>query len=233
MGLRAVVGPAIGISVWGFVTGVAMVKAGMPAWLGIVMSLVVFAGSAQLAAIPLIAASAPMPVIWLTAGLVNLRFVIFAAATRRYLAPWSLGRRLFASYLLGDLGFALFMARYGDTEEYGTNEQFGFVTAVVITNWIAWQSSSIVGIIAGGFAPERWGLELAAVLALVAVLIPLLANLPGAAGAIATGIVAVATIGWPYRLGLVVSIVVGVTVALAAEKTRARRRLSAAGGQAA
>lgn len=52
-----------GIAAWGLVTGVAMVKGGLSVPLALVMSLVVFSGSAQLATLPLIAAGAPLRVV--------------------------------------------------------------------------------------------------------------------------------------------------------------------------
>ena len=66
---------AFAIAVWGLVTGVAMVGAGMTVPIAILLSLTVFAGSAQLATLPLLAVGAPMPVVYATALLVNLRFV--------------------------------------------------------------------------------------------------------------------------------------------------------------
>ena len=47
---------AVAIAVWGFVTGVAMVNSGMPIPVGLLMTLTVFAGSAQLAVLPLLGA---------------------------------------------------------------------------------------------------------------------------------------------------------------------------------
>jgi hypothetical protein len=81
-GARDMTGISLGIGAWGLVTGIAMVKAGLGLPLAITMSLLVFAGSAQLASLPLIAQGAPLWVIWATAFCVNLRFVIFSAAAR-------------------------------------------------------------------------------------------------------------------------------------------------------
>jgi predicted branched-subunit amino acid permease len=50
-------GPSVGIAAWGLVTGVAMVKSGLSIPVAVLMSLLVFAGSAQLAVIPLLAAA--------------------------------------------------------------------------------------------------------------------------------------------------------------------------------
>jgi predicted branched-subunit amino acid permease len=53
-----------GIGAWGMVVGVAMVKSGLTVAQASGMTLVVFAGSAQLASLPLIAAGAPIWVIF-------------------------------------------------------------------------------------------------------------------------------------------------------------------------
>lgn len=66
-----------GIAAWGLVVGIAMVKSGLSVPQSLGMTLLVFAGSAQLASLPLIAAQAPIWVIFATALVVNLRFVIF------------------------------------------------------------------------------------------------------------------------------------------------------------
>ena len=55
-GVREIAGPSFGISAWALVTGVAMIKSGLTLPLAMLMSLAVYAGSAQLAALPLIAA---------------------------------------------------------------------------------------------------------------------------------------------------------------------------------
>ena len=56
-GLKAVSPGLIALGIWGVVTGVAMVKAGLTEFQAIVMSLLVYAGSAQLTALPLMAAA--------------------------------------------------------------------------------------------------------------------------------------------------------------------------------
>jgi predicted branched-subunit amino acid permease len=65
-GLRDTLPMAIGITAWGLVAGVAIAKSGMGVPLAVFMSLATYAGSAQIAALPLIAADAPMWVVWAT-----------------------------------------------------------------------------------------------------------------------------------------------------------------------
>src|ERR1700712_4079252 len=83
-GARATFGVAPGIGAWGLVTGVAMVKSGLSVPLAVLMTLTVYAGSAQFAALPLLAAGAPMWVICAAAFCVNLRFLIYSAQWRIY-----------------------------------------------------------------------------------------------------------------------------------------------------
>jgi predicted branched-subunit amino acid permease len=65
-----------GLAAWGLVTGVSMTQSGLGVGLATLMSLTVYAGSAQLASLPLIASGAPMWVVWASAFCVNLRFAI-------------------------------------------------------------------------------------------------------------------------------------------------------------
>jgi predicted branched-subunit amino acid permease len=223
-GLRVMLPLSVAIAVWGLVTGVAMVNSGMPVWLGVLMTVTVYAGSAQLAVLPLLALGTPLPVVWVTALVVNLRFVIFAASSRAAFVALPLRQRALAGYLNGDLGFGLFSLRFADDPRRGTPEQWGYFYGVAVANWAVWQVSSLVGLLVGGLAPSAWGLELAAYLALLAVLVPLAAKLPAIAGVAVAVVLSLVTVSWPMRTGLLVAVVGGVAVAIAAEQMRERWR---------
>ena len=111
-GLRALLPQAPGIAAWGMMTGVAMVKSGLSVFEAVAMTIFVFAGSAQLAATPLIVAGAPIWVILATAFCVNLRFVVFSLHLREYLMhlPWA--KRMWHGYLTGDITYVLFVRQY-------------------------------------------------------------------------------------------------------------------------
>ena len=95
-------------------TGVAMIKSGLTVPQALGMTLLVFAGSAQLAALPLIAANAPVWVIFVTALVINLRFVIFSVLLAPHFAslPWP--KRLGLGFVSGDISVALYLQRYPD-----------------------------------------------------------------------------------------------------------------------
>jgi predicted branched-subunit amino acid permease len=214
---------SLAIAVWGVVTGVAMVNSGMPLWLAVLMTLTVYAGSAQLAVLPLLAVSAPLPLVWVTAAIVNLRFVIFAAASRSAFVGLPLRQRLLAGYLNGDLGFALFTQRFVDDPVRGTPEQWGYFYGLTVANWAVWQVACLGGVFIGDLFPAAWGFELAAYLALLAVLVPMMTTLPTVAGVVTAVALSLLTVGLPLRLGLLVSVLAGVVVAMTAERWRAVR----------
>lgn len=206
-----------GICAWGMVTGMAMVKSGLTIWQALGMTFLVFAGSAQLAGLPLIAANAPIWVVFLTALVVNLRFVIFSAALAPHFAhlPWY--RRLWHGYFTADITIGLFPRRFPAETASDTAGKVGFFNGIGYPNWCAWQVGSVAGILLASQIPESWGIGYAGTLALLAITIPLTVNLAALVGVIVAGVVAVAAYDVPYRLGLLVAVVAGMIAAMLAD----------------
>jgi predicted branched-subunit amino acid permease len=211
-GARDMVGISLGIAAWGLVTGVAMVKSGLGVPLAVLMSIVVFAGSAQLAALPLIAAGAPIWVVWATAFCVNLRFVIFSAQWRPYFAHLPLATRLRLAYFTADLNYVLFMRRYPQPKP--APGQLPYFWGGVATNWAAWQGASMVGIVLADRVPTHWGLGFAGTIALLALACSLLNERASWVAAAVAGCAAVAAYALPLRLNIVVAIAAAVAIAL-------------------
>lgn len=222
-GLRAVAPALVATGPWGLVTGVAMVKIGLTPWEAIGMTLLVFAGSAQLAALPLMAAGAPVWVVLLTATVVNLRFVIFSAGLYPYFRRFPIGKRLALGYITSDVGFAMSVSRWSAAEigqaapARGTPEQIAFFLGIAAGNWIAWQSMSIAGILLGAQIPASWGLDYAAILALIALTVPMVSSRPALVGALVASFVAIVAASAPLKLGLVIAVIAGIAAAMAAE----------------
>ncbi len=217
-GIRAIVPALIATGTWGMVTGVAMVKSGLTESMALAMTLLLYAGSAQLTSLPLIAAGAPLWLIFMAGCVVNLRFIIFGAALHPYFRHLSWPRRLGLGYFTTDMGFVLFMPRYGDAAERGTREQLWFFLGTIAPGWIVWQSSSIVGIYLGGMVPSNWSLDFAAVLALLAITIPLANSKPMLISMLAAGLVAWVGQLFPLRLGLAAAVICGIVAGMLAER---------------
>ncbi len=221
-GLKDGTPPLFGIVAWGLVVGVAMVKSGLTVMQALGMTLVVFAGSAQLAALPLIAAAAPVWVIFLTAVVVNLRFVIFAALMAPHFAKLPLLRRFLLGFGTGDLTTALYLQRFpSEKPEAG---KLSYLRGLLYPNWIAWQGGSIAGIFLGSAVPSEWGLGFAGTLAIVCITVPMVATRPALAGALVAGVTAVLANGLPYKLGLLAAVIVGMVTAMVVEGRTERRK---------
>jgi len=218
-GLRVIAPAMIATGTWGLVAGVAMVKVGLTPAQALGMTLLVFSGSAQLAALPLIAAAAPIWVVLLTATVVNLRFVIFSAGLGPFFRRFPLSRRLLLGYVTTDVGFALFLSRYANApqEERGSTEQVWFFLGMAAGSWFAWQSMSVLGILLAAQVPGAWGLEFASILALIALTLPMIKSRPTLVGAATAGVVAVLGAALPLKLGLIAAVVVGIAAAMSAE----------------
>ena len=209
-----------GVVAWGVVTGVAMVKSGLTVPWAIVISLVVYAGSAQLAALPLIAAGQPYWIVALAALVTNSRFIIYSATLRRWFEQYSLRRRALLGYVTGDFTFAMFMQRASRDPDFPHRDAW-FLGACLF-NWLMWQVASIVGIVAATAIPSEWGLQFAGTLALLALAIPACLKWPGLAGAAVAAPVAVLARGLPFGLGLLTGILAGIAAAVAVDAALTR-----------
>lgn len=214
-------GPTVfGVAAWGLVVGVAMVKAGLTLYQALGMTLIVFAGTAQLAALPLIAAQAPLWVIFATAFVINLRFLIFSALVAPRFAHLGWRLRGTLGFFTGDVTVALFTQKYPAywNSPQEAKEQTDYLKGLVIPNWFAWQVGSILGILLGSQVPLGWGLGFAGTLAIVCVLLPLIQNKAAVVGVFIAGTIALVTYQIPYKLGMLLAVFIGIASAMAVEE---------------
>jgi len=223
-GMRTALPLLIATAVWGFVTGIAMVKAGISTGMAVLMSLVVYAGSAQLVALPLLLVGAPLWMIFVAAMTINARFIVFGAAIYSYFRTLPAGRRLLTGYFSSDVSFVLFMSRFGDAKRRGTRFQHWYYAGMMTPAWLIWQIPSILGIYAGDIVPESWSLGFAATLALLAILVPLIKGRPMILSICAAGMVAWIGQLLPLGLGLLAAVLVGVLAGVLVERRGKSKR---------
>ncbi len=225
---RAGVGEALGASpgfaAWGLMTGVAMANSGLSLVESLSMALLVYAGSSQLAALPLIAAGAPLWVILATAACVNLRFVVFSIHLRPFVMHLPLWERVLTGYLTTDSSYVLFVRRYEQTgsDEASRAEQQAFLAGLCAVVWASWMGACILGVLIAHAIPLAWGLGFAGILALVGISYSLASTRLRWVSAAVAGAVAVAAYAMPYKLNIMLAIVVAVVVCLWLEPPPAR-----------
>jgi predicted branched-subunit amino acid permease len=189
-----------------------MGKSGLGVPLALMMSFLVFAGSAQLAVLPLMSAGAPIWVVWATALCVNLRFIIFSAGWRPYLGVYPRGVRVSMAYFSADLNYVMFMHRFPEPKP--SPEQAPYFWGGAVTNWFAWQGPSVIGILASEQIPTAWGLGFAGTLALLGLTCSLLNDRATWIAAGVAGCAAVAAYALPLKLNILVAIAAAVAIGL-------------------
>ena len=213
-------GTTPGLAAWALVTGVAMVKAGLSVPLAVFMTLAVYAGSAQLAVLPLLVAGAPLWVVWFTALCVNLRFVILSSLWRSYFDHLPLRQRLALGYFSGDVIFVAFTQRYTTLEK--TPEQLPYFWGCAAINWLSWQVGALAGIFLAHLIPLEWGLGFAGVLALLGVLYSMVKDRATSVATAVAAAAAVAAFGLPLKLNILVAIAAAIAAGLLMETAQRR-----------
>ena len=222
IGLRDFQRLAPGVAAWGLMTGVAMVKSGMGLVESLLMAVLVFAGSSQLAATPLMIAGAPLWVILATGFCVNLRFVVFSLHLRPYLAHLPAWERIAHGYLTADMSYVLFTGRFAHpgADEAGRRAQEAYLAGSDFFNWVTWVGFSVLGVVLANQVPQAWGLGFAGILCLVGILCSLATTRLRLVSAGVAGAVGIAAYALPLKLNIVLAIAVAVLLCMTLEKFR-------------
>lgn len=160
-GARACIPVAISVAAYGMVWGMLARTAGLSLLEVVLMSGLVFAGSAQFVALDLWTATpATLPVgpLVLAALIVNLRYLLLTATLRPLYPASRLGRGALGMYLVTDENWAMTvaaMARGGGS--------VAFLMGGGALAWISWMTTNITGFGLGAAIddPSRWGLDFA------------------------------------------------------------------------
>ncbi|WP_206997588.1 AzlC family ABC transporter permease [Trinickia mobilis] len=200
---------------WGLVTGIAMSKSVLTVPQALAMSLLVYAGSSQLAVLPLLAAKLPVWTVLLTAAMVNLRFVIFSVGLAPHFSYLSLPRRLVLGYFNGDVVYLLFQKKNFAPGLVPGKQAYFWGMALMC--WAAWQVSSIAGILLASLFPDNWGLSLAGTLALVPIMVSAIVSRSTLVAVSVAGVVALLADALPYRLALPLAVVAALAAGSAAD----------------
>lgn len=118
-----------------FAFGVLGNVVGLPGWATVGMSLFVYAGSAQFAALQLVAVGAAPYAIVLTTFVVNLRHVLLAASIAPNLSGFRRPELAAFSFQLTDEAFAMHAAEYALGRHRSKSEIFAF-NAAAHSSWV-------------------------------------------------------------------------------------------------
>jgi len=208
----------IGVSAagFGFIYGLAARGAGFSAVEAAAMSVVVFAGAAQFAAIGYLAGGLAWPGILVLTAVLNARHLFYSAA----LGPWLRNRpaiqRAVMAHFLTDEAFALSISHF---QRVGRADVRGYWIAAGISTFIPWNAATLAGVALGGQIadPSRFGLDIifpAAMAGLAVGLVSGRRELVAAAVGATVGVLV--SIGFGTAIGIIAGGLLGPAVGLIA-----------------
>lgn len=218
-GARATMIALPGIVSWGIISGVAMIGAGLTPFAAMSMSVLVYAGASQLAALQLVGAGAPMALVVLAGFVINMRFTLFSLSMSQHLRGLPALKRALYSYSLSDNGYALAVTHFNNHPE--DPKRHLYFAGSALTVWTGWQVGTLLGIALGAGVPRDWSLEFTIILTFIALVVPHIKDRAAVAAALTAGTVALLTAGWPFRTGLIASAAAAIAAGMLAERRKA------------
>jgi 4-azaleucine resistance transporter AzlC len=211
----------LGVFPFGVIFGALAVSAGIPPFEAQSFSLFIFAGSAQFIAVSLISGAASPFIVILTILVINMRHLLYSASLAPHVFHLSTRWRIPLSWLLTDEAFIIASSRYrkGNPE----NAHWYFLGTGLML-WVAWQLSTFLGITLGVLIPPGIGLDIALPLTFMAVILPTLTDRPTWAAAGVAGASSILLANLPFKLGLLIPAILGISVGLGMDLRSARTR---------
>ena len=207
----------VGAAPFGVIFGTLAIGSGLPVWLTLGLSALVFAGSSQFVAVSLIGSGTALPVIWLTTLDVNLRHALYSATLLPYARELPARWRWSLAFWLTDETFAVVenQLRHHASLKDGAHYWLGSSLAMYL-NWQVW---TIVGVLLGQSVPvlATLGLDFAMVATFSAIVALQLRERPVLFAALVAGGVALLARGMPFKLGLMLAAIAGVATGVLVE----------------
>lgn len=220
-GVRDTVPMLIGAAPFGLIFGALATTVPLTPAQTLAMSLLVFAGSSQFIAVGLFAVATPLPVLWLTTLVVNLRHALYSASLLPYARDWPLRWRLPLAFWLTDETFAVVANRLRTGAVAGGAAYWFGSSLAMYGNWLLW---TLFGILLGQGVPgvADWGLDFAMLATFTAIVAPQLKTRPALAAAVVAGGVAFWLRALPYQGGLMLAACAGIATGVFCDGRRPR-----------
>lgn len=186
----------------------------------VAMSALVFAGSAQVAAVALYSSGAGFLPILLTGLLLNLRHTLYGLSLSRWLPERTSPPKPLLAFFLTDESYGLALK-----ELIAGRGGAPYLFGVSVALWVAWVPGAVLGVLVGGAlpSPERLGLNFIFPLTFVALLVPMIRNRVDIIVAIIAGLLMLAIDGRvPDGAEIVLVIALAATAGMLLDRTPER-----------
>lgn len=161
---------------WGILCGSLAIQRDFSVLEALLMPLVVFAGSAQLVAIELMASNASLATILFTTLVISSRHFLYGLALRDKLKALPTKWRYSLGFLLTDELFAL----SGNSKAFVGKLRLIYALVAGGSFYLFWLLWNVTGIVAGSYLPDltQLGLDFAIAVTFIALVVPTVTNLP-------------------------------------------------------
>ena len=212
---------------FGFVYGLSARTAGFSPLEASAMSVLVFGGASQFAAVGYVMGGFSWVGIVLLTAFLNARHLLYSAA----LAPWYADRpraeRAVTAHFLTDEAFAMTITHY---RRLGRRDSWGYWYAAIVMTFIPWNLATLAGVLAGGAVPDptRFGLDVVFPAAMAGLAVALATGRREVVAALVGAVVGVAvSLAWDPAAGIIAGGLGGPLVALALPGEPMRERYPA------
>jgi 4-azaleucine resistance transporter AzlC len=199
---------------FGLVYGLAARAAGFSPLEASAMSVIVFAGAAQFAAVGYVLGGFSWLGVVLLTAFLNARHLLYGAALAPYLADRPRPLRALMAHVLTDEAFALSIAHF---RRIGQADLRGYWWAAIVTTFIPWNIATIVGVVVGGQIPDpsQYGLDVVFPAAMAGLAVGLITGRHELVAALGGSIVGVAVgLAWDPAAGILIGGLLGPAVGL-------------------
>ena len=217
---RRVVLDSLGIAVsatgFGFVYGLSARAAGFSPLEAGAMSVLVFAGASQFAAVGYVLGGFSWAGVVLLSGFLNARHLLYGAALAPYLADRPRWVRAVMAHVLTDEAFAISIAHF---RRIGRADLRGYWIAAIGSTFIPWNLATLAGVTLGANIPDpsRFGLDVIFPAAMGGLCVGLVTGRRELVAAIVGGVTAVGiSLAWDPAAGVIAGGLLGPLVGMAA-----------------
>ena len=161
---------ALACTPWASLTGSLALEAGLSPFQAQLMSLLVFAGAAQVAGLNMLQATSPTLSILSTTFIISSRHLLYSATFRDFARNLPRGKRYLLAFLLTDEMFAV-------SEEYRNKNgqlEFLYAASAGFVFYIVWNLATFTGILIGSSlgSMKEMGFEFAIAALFIAMVVP-------------------------------------------------------------
>ena len=195
---------------FGIICGAIGIELGFNPYLIYGLSIIIFAGAAQIVFLQLLSGGASALIAITSVGVINSRHLLYGAVLSEYLEKLPLIKKLLISYLVVDQGFAesIKFFKKNKNEEYLYYHLIGSGGLL----WVCWQIATLAGIVLGSFVPEELGLKFAIPLTFIAIVVQDLKKIDHVIVMLASGIGSLLFFDVPFKSYIIISPIIALIV---------------------